>query len=335
VGLQITKGKGIHIASRSLLAEGGMLHRVSQQAKPAEGDLMAGLPRGAFMFAGGGIMSKEGSKPLMRFSMQMMKSYPGGASLTDEQIERLIDLSIKSLERVKSMSMSFGVGDLSQSLYSNMAFAMEVDDARAYMKEYRASMEEMLKIGKETGHPFLAYDVQDVTIGDKPALKVTIDMSAANMMGAAPEEQAEKMMEMMFGPGGKLSVFLAAADDDTVVGVYVSRARLNKLLKAAQQGQVTLSQTPSVKATTELLIPGAQFVGVWSPAGTVGFASQFMKAVDPQTASRIPTFPQTSPVGFALKAERGLVDTDLVVPMDVLKATAGLVLQVLAPPQED
>ena len=80
---------GIHLVGRTLLAEGGFMAKLAAGAKPGQADVLAGLPQMPFVFAGGGVMSAEAIEPMMKASFSMMKMYPGGQNMTEEQARKI------------------------------------------------------------------------------------------------------------------------------------------------------------------------------------------------------------------------------------------------------
>jgi hypothetical protein len=55
IGVRLMKD-GVHVVSRTLLAEGGIALQAAKEIGPTSGDLLAGLPQGPFVMAGGGIV---------------------------------------------------------------------------------------------------------------------------------------------------------------------------------------------------------------------------------------------------------------------------------------
>ena len=108
-GVRLMKD-GVHVVSRTLLAEGGVALQAAKEIGPTSGNLLAGLPQGPFVMAGGGIIPEAWMKRLMTVSARMMKMYPGGGDLTDEQVGKLAELSAKSLKGLHSMAMVLGAG---------------------------------------------------------------------------------------------------------------------------------------------------------------------------------------------------------------------------------
>ena len=152
-------------------------------------------------------------------------------------------------------------------------------------------------------------------------------------MGQGQGPEAKKMMELMFGSGGKMDVYMAAADQQTVVGAYVSPKQLAPAVKAIQEGKPLLTDEAGVAQTAAMLPPGAQWVGFLSPRGGAAFVARMVKAIVPPGAQGVPTipeFPETPPIGFGVQLSSSGLDTDLAIPAAVLEAVSQTVRKAMA-----
>jgi hypothetical protein len=325
VGLRIAEDGAIHVASRTLPAAGGTLEKLAKEIKPAQGDLLAGLPADPYVVAGGGVMPEGAIGTMMELSMRMMKAYPGGDKLTEEQLRKMVRVAQESMKDLRSMAMMMGAGKADEPLYGNTLFVMRVKNAEKYFKEYARLMEEMGRIGKESGSPLFSYQVEQTTIAGKPALKVA--MNLAGMMGAGQPPEAKKMMELMFGTAEQVPFYLAVANPHTIVGTYLSPESLERALRTVGQAEAQLMAQAGNRETIERLPKGAQWVGLWSPRGTLQMVRRMMTQIVPNLPVAIPEFPETSPIGIAGKLSPAGLETELVLPPDVLKGIADTVRQ--------
>lgn len=324
VGVQINDNGDVHFLGRSLLVPSGTLAKLSKTAGEAPADSMAGLPEGPFVFAGGGPYPASWVKELGGFYTNMMKMYMGLGEIPEADAERFAKLMTESIKGLRSMGMMMGTIEPGESMYSNMIATMQTDDAQKYLATYGRVVREMGELFKKGDKPLMSFDAEDIEIDGIKALKITMDMSFMFGQQEMPPE-AEKMIETMIGAGGKLDMYAAAADDTTVILTYVSKDRLVQTLKAFKAGDAQLCEDANVAKTAEMLLPGAQWTGFWSPEGTLKFAATIVATVAPNAPVEIPEFPSPVPVGFAVKMSPGLVDTDMVIPADVLEAIPGFV----------
>ena len=208
IGLRMADDGAIHVVSRTLPVEGGALAKIASQAKPAKASPLAGLPQTPYFVAGGGVFTAGSMKSWMEISFRMMRSYPGGDKLTDEQIKKLSEISLKSMRGMRSMALLMGVGEGDEPLYSRMLLVMKTKDAKAYLDNYEAAMAEMMKIFKDAGFP--AVLVRVGADGNRwPAGAEADHEHGAFLMGQGQGPEAKKMMELMFGSGGKMDVYMA------------------------------------------------------------------------------------------------------------------------------
>ena len=328
VGAQIGDGGMVRITERVRFRSGGELIGSGRSESAAQG-LLAGLPAGPFVFAFGGVLPEGASEALMQFSVNMMKSMPNLYGVTDEQADQIMDLSRDSMKGMRGMSFMIGVGKPGDPIYSNMVFSMQMDDAHAYLDAYQKQIEAMNEIVQNAESSILSeMKVTKIDLEGTPGLKV--EMNFPSLPGMEADPNLPNLLEGLFGPGGKIRIFMAAADDHTVVAAYTSRRALKRCLKAAKRPQAALAADEGIAATAALLPSGAPLVGYWSPKGTVDFLNQAISLFAPVEEVKfvLPDFPETHPVGMATTISADEVQTDLVIPGEVLKAIGAYVGEV-------
>jgi hypothetical protein len=257
----------------------------------------------------------------------MMKMYPGGGDLTEDQFNEMVELSVKSMANVRSMSMMLGVGEGQQPLYGSMMLAFQVENAEQYIKDYLEFAGQIGELMSETGFPF-SYEVEAMQIEGRSGVKLAMDMEG--FMGEQEIPQAEQVMQMMFGQQGTMDVYMAAVDEHTVLGSYVTKDLLISGMNALKEGKEQLADEAGVAKTVAMLDDDAQFVGLWSPQGTLAFAARVAGAIDPNAAAAIPQLEASSPIGFSATLTPEALETDTAVPTDVMTSIAALVRQIIA-----
>ncbi|HUT91113.1 MAG TPA: hypothetical protein VMY37_16540, partial [Thermoguttaceae bacterium] len=212
---------------------------------------------------------------------------------------------------------------------SNMVFSMQMDDAHAYLDAYQKQIKAMNEILQDAKSSLMSeMKVTKIDLEGTPGLKV--EMNFPSLPGMEAEPNLPKLMEGLFGPGGKIRIFLAAADEHTVVAAYTGRRALKRCLKAAKRPRAALAADEGIAATAALLPSGAPLVGYWSPKGTVAFVNQSISLFASIEEGKIvlPDFPETPPVGMATTISADEVQTDVVIPGEVLKAIGAYVGEV-------
>jgi hypothetical protein len=134
---------------------------------------------------------------------------------------------------------------------------------------------------------------------------------------------------MMFGPEGKLKVYLAAIDDTTVALSYVSQDGIVRVKAACAHVPASLASDPDIAQTAKLLPNGAQWVVYLSPKGLFDFITTAIQAAAPPGGQMpaLPPFPQTPPIGFGAETSGKAFDAQIVLPGATLKGIGGYVNQ--------
>jgi hypothetical protein len=324
VALDLDKQNVLRLSKRLLLVPGGQCAQLIAPWHAPKENLLAGLPDEPFVAAGGGALSEAMYEQLMKLSFNMMKHMRDVYGLSDEQLEKLAktQYQIQALKDTRSMSMLFGVGKSGQPMFSHTVMVMRVKDSHAYMKEYGKSIAEYNKIVNEAKSPMLpTIEVAPSKLGDTPALQVTIGMPQA----ATQAPEAAKAIQSMYGPGGKLVGWFAAADKQTVVFGYVDKKHVQQAIAAIKQGKPGLAGNAGVAKTAALLPSHAVMVAVLSPAGILAFVKRAAATVIPPEAQsnlKLPEFPKTPPIGMAVTTAPNELQACVVVPLEVTKAAA-------------
>lgn len=336
VGVRFDDDGNMRLLSRTRFVPGGQVARMAEDFEGFEEHALAGLPSGPFVFAAAGVIPEGMTEPMMEWSLDVMKAMPQVYGLDEEQVEKLMRPSVEIMKRMRAMSMRMGVGKENESIYSETSGIMWVDDATSFMADYTKHMKAFssaVQGGDGTMKGLFKMETKEIEIDGRPVLQFEMAMPMAGMDATGPAAaEIEKMMARMFGPGGKIVVYVAAADDQTVVFAYTSKDELRRCLEAVRNPQRSLSADRGVAKTDALLPDDAPWVGYWSPGGTVAFAQRMMSLFDPagEGGFKLPDFPETPPVGFAAKLESGELQTDLIVPAAVLKAAGQYVAKIQA-----
>jgi hypothetical protein len=261
------------------------------------------------------------------FSAEMIRAgapQVGGKPLTDAEMRQLAEAMQKSMSGVKSMAMRIGVMGQGKSMYDGMAGVIKVENSREFLDGYEKSIGEMSKLFEKSKNPlFGSYEISKGNVAGVSALQVTVDMSA--MFGAAGDPNAQRMIELMMGKGGKVTAYLGAVDDKTVVMSY-SQDGFSEVLETVKNKGRSLATQEDVAATMKLLPKESQWLGFISPKGVVEFVKVIVTAVAPGGPGQLPPFPDTPPVGFAAKMTPQGFDTSLVVPKETLAGISSYAL---------
>ncbi len=328
VGVLVEKDGSLRLSGRGQFAPDGQLAGWFKGAKGRPSNTWTGIPNEPFALAAAGVLPEGLMKGLMDFSTKMMKNMQNIYGLNEEQMEKLADISVKSMKGVRGMSMALGVVEPGQPLYRGVTGTMWVDDAEAFLDRYAEVVKSMSKLAAEAEHsPLTTMTATPTQIAGRKGFELTVDLAP---MYERPElEQLAPLFKAMYGPDSKLSVYLAAADRNTVVFAYLDKAGAVKAVKAATGASATLAADPTVAAMTKRLPADAQWIGFWSPRGTVQLAGRMIEGFAPEgSAVSLPEFPKTPPIGFAMKVSPTGAHKELLIPVEALKELSAYVKQI-------
>ncbi len=200
---------------------------------------------------------------------------------------------------------------------------MRVKNSETFLVDYEKYLASYSRIAEKIKSPmFQPAQVEKTEIDGVRALKVTMSMP---QMPNMPPESA-KMMERMYGPGGKIVAWMVACNEHTVVVGYMSQEPLRRAIAAIKQGKPGLAGDAGVAKVAALLPSGATWSAYLSPKGTFDFADRMMAAVlPPGSGVKIPEFGPTPPVAMAMTTGPDEVEAHVVVPAEVFKAIGRLV----------
>ncbi len=327
IGLRVDGPGNLHLTSRVLVARGSDWAKAGEGIEPIPGAPFAGLPARPFALAFGGPLPEATMKGLTDFSLQMVKAALKDAP--EEQVKKLEDAYAEMNKGVRGMSLVVGTPKEGASLFSNTVVAMKVKDAAGYLGRYEKGMKIVGEVLKDTKLPFgTALGIRRVKIDELGALEVVTDLTGGK--NDLPQEQ-KKLVEVMVGPGGKMTATLVPVDESTVLIVYRGSAEAKALVKAFKKDGGT-EAPPGVAKVAALLPRGAQWVGYLSPKGAMDLVRQGAAAVG--QGQNVPPFPEAPPIGLAVKGSATGKESHLVVPAETIRAIGKLIMD-LTPRRPD
>ncbi len=317
-GVRLDQGT-IYLDTHSVFLANGSLAQAAGDAKRTEASALAALPTGPYVFAFDGVFPESWFAGMTRFSaeaMRIMATQGGGKPLTDEQVAQISDAMQKSMAGVQSIAFRLGTLQPGKSFYASMSGAMKVKNSREFMTAYEKSIREMSDSLSKSEIPlFKSYEITKANIGGVEALQVSMDMSGM-LESAGGDPNAKKLMEMMIGEGGKITAYMAAADQTTIAIAYGEEALKATLASATKKAESFAAQK-DVVSTQKLLPKDAQWTAYVSPNGVLAFAQTMMQNIAPGQP-QLPPAPAMPPLGLAAKMTSQGCDTSLVLPKEVL-----------------
>ena len=321
VGLHVDKTGAVRLAVRARIVEGGDLATALADVKPASGNLLAGVPGGSFVFAFGGSLQESLMRPLASLGVEIMKKSPELYGLDADQAEKLAKISLQQFHSMREMSMVMKLGRAGEPIYSNVYIAFRVDDADKYLAAYEKQIEAMKDLLKDAKEGAFKPPVsKKIEIDGKPAFEVEVTIPVPKTEG---NPMAEKMMQAMFGPDNKMTMYITKADEKTVyMTLGASQDKLQRAIAWSKDEKKCLAADTDVAATVAMLPAGAQGIVLVSPRGYMGMVQRMMESMlgENGPAASIPAFPKCPPVGIAIQAAPGELSLDVVVPAGMIKA---------------
>lgn len=330
LGLRIEKNASMRLAARVLFAEGGKLAAWSKDVKaPSEG-LLAGVPGGKYAIAYGGVsahFSPEMQAVIERFSDASLKM----VGMNEAARKELGELGAKLQVGKRYTGGMMGMMRPGDSLFSTALTVEHVDNADEQLKLTRQMFKLMQTAQKnpKTGEPL--YEFDEVKVGDLEAIELVTDLSSAMQVqaqggpGPAPA-QMQGLFGKMFGADGKLHMYVAKADDKTVVSAY-GKEQLVHGVEHVRAGGEGLAADADLVKTTAMLPPGAQWVAYVNPQGLVQWISVFVQGLFGGQV-RLPAFAATEPIGLAAKISETGLDAELVLPDSVVGGVGQYIIAV-------
>jgi len=325
-GVQLPDDGSVVGVARLQAVEGGRLDRTTRNLETPVNELLVGIPAGPYVLAGGMAFPEGLVDAMSDFSAAVIQAAPGIYGVPEDKIDEMTEINRKTMENFHGMSMALKVGEPGSPIYGNLSGAMFVDDAEKYLDTYREAIEEMKKLADDAEKSvFAGMKVKQFDLDGKKALRLT--MNFASMLPMMDEPEIARMFEAMYGPGGKMTFLMAAANEKTV-----AMGSTEELLEDAIESVEgdNLADDTELKKTAARLLPGAQAVGYYSVPGLVALIDRAIPAIAPPGTPEIdlPPFPDTPPIGFAAKASEGTVNLQTIVPGEVLGSLMGYFIQV-------
>ena len=322
-GVQRDSDGVLRLAKRARLVPGGNWAAFFAELKPAKHNVLTGLPDGPFVFAGGGPLSEAAMHKLMDFSFGMVKNLRDLYGLSEEQSKTLSKLAQEKFPGIRGVSFVLGASQSGESILWRMSGIMRVKNSETFLVDYEKYLTAYNQIAEKVKSPmFQPIQLEKTEIDGARGLKIT--MSVPQMPNMPPE--SVKMMERMYGPGGKILAWIVPCNEHTVVISYMSPERLQHVIALIKQGKPGLAADAEVAGVTALLPSGTTWSGYLSPKGMFDMVVRVMvPMLPPGTWAKFPEFRETPPIAVALTTGPDDVESHLIVPAEVLKAIGEMV----------
>jgi hypothetical protein len=302
------------------------------QIKPSGTDWCAQLPAGRPVFLMAGETPKSLMPGLLEFSKKTMLAMSGIYGMDEDQIQQLIEDSKPLMEKTTGMAFLMAVPKGKDApLYAGMGGIIKVEGgAEQYIDDYVKLIKKMARAMKKPfGDAMLRFGPpKKIEIDGKPGVRFAVEIKMS--FGADDSEQQKMMDEMMakmYGPDGKMKIFLVAANEDTVAIGYTSPATVKRFVAAAN-GKLprTLGSVPAYKELISHLPDDAQWGG---GIDLGGYFELIKRVVEPGMIPEIDL--PSSPIGFGVTASEEEVCIHGAVTVKTIKQLVQTITKAMAP----
>lgn len=334
IGLRISEEEDFLVSGQAAFKTGGKLSKTIAEANWPKTGGLNNLPADDFVIAGSMVLPPNWSEGLMQASLSMAKLGANSPTnrLSEKQLEKMFKLSQKSMQGLEGMAMLLGTPDEDDaSLFSGTTALMYVDNAEKYLKNYRDTLKALADLAKEEPDaPLPKYEFAEIEVAGEKGFEVKMDLSEALLKQAqgnpAVQEMMSKMMEAFYGPEGKVTVYLAPANKQTIAMTYSDKESLDELVQAIKKREPGLGQDEDVATSDKLLPAGTAWKMYISPAGAVFLANWALDKVGQQIT--LPDFPDTPPLAMGVNFTATGVEARLAFPSGFLDEVGEYVMQV-------
>ena len=156
--------------------------------------------------------------------------------LDETSFKRLLDAIEPAAADVRSIALLSQPGEAQEPVYTNKFVAIRVDSATAAMDHAKEVMRLWNSANREAkGETKLVFDVEETKLGERTATQYSLDMMALEGGIVAPE--VRQAMEKLFGPGGKMRLWIVPADDHTLLLAAATQDQVTAVLKVLDKKQ--------------------------------------------------------------------------------------------------
>lgn len=332
LGVQIDRKKDLLLSLRLAFKQGGSFSQAIADARWPQTAGLDDLPDEDYFLATNFALPSSWVHGLMDAAKQMAKLgvHSPGRPSSEEQIDELFKLSDKSMQGVRGWAMSMAPPDDEAGIFKSANVIMYVDDAERHLKNYLETMKAMADLsGKMPNMP--TYDFTEIQVAGKRGFKVGIDMAAAfkAQLGnnAAAATMFQKLSEILYGPEGKITVYLAPANEHAIAATYADKDTLEDLIKSIKKGEAGLGKDDEIVATGKLLPAGSAGKMFISPAGTIDLVNWIIDKVA-NGRDTLPEFPDTPPLAAGVKFDSVGVEARLALPSALIDGIGDYVLKI-------
>jgi hypothetical protein len=210
-----------------------------------------------------------------------------------------------------------------QTLSTSTAGVMRPVNGKTYLADYEKYVAAYNKVvEKVDSSVFRPIQCEKTDVQGIASLKVTVTIP--QMPNMPP--QSAKVIESMYGPGGKIVARIVPVDENTVIFSYAGEETLHKAIAAVKSGKSGLAGDEGIAKVTKLLPRGSMARIYVSPSGVLDFIKRAATlAAPPGTPLHFPDLGATPPVAVGVVSGHDEVEVQVIVPPEFFEEIGKLV----------
>ena len=335
LGVRVNDQKDLLVSGQVVFKSGGTFSSAITDATWPQIAGLDHLPADDYFLAMSMALPASWSEGLMHASKEMVKlgAYSPAGALSKEKIEKLFNLSGKSMQGVEGWAMTMAPPeDEDASLFTSSNGVIYVDDVEKYLKNYRAVLKSMAELGAEDSDvPLPTYEFADIEVAGEKGFEVKMDLSKAfkgqNLNNPTVEATYRKFIEALYGPEGKVTVYLAPANKHTIAMTYKDKDSLEKLIQAVKQRKPGFGKDEEIAESDKLLPTGTAWKMYISPAGTIDLTNWILEKIGKQPIV-LPPFPDTPPLVAGVRFAPTSAEARMALPSALIDGIGAYVIKV-------
>jgi hypothetical protein len=304
----------------------------------ANSEFMAATNRGVFqgealpaLFQGGDFIVAAGGALPREVTSAVASAY--ARSIIDEmKNQERLDIDETTLARfyqeveeaadmVESIAVFAAPGTEQDGVYTNQFLAIRVTSTESFVDHAGEVMRLWNQLNREAERGTqLIFDVDDARIGKREAKEYSIDIAAADGGPALPE--IRQAMEKLFGPGGKLRMFIVPVDDRTALVAAATPEQIASILQTLDLKQPNDWNREPFGSANRWLAGESDWRVFFSPNGYTKWRARQMNAITGPVfgGPLVKEFPASPPIGAAGGVSERELWADFVVPAQTIRA---------------
>jgi hypothetical protein len=210
-------------------------------------------------------------------------------------------------------------GGQESGVYTNDFLLVGADPARAFTDNAKDVMRLWNTMNREAqAETRLIFDVEEVKIGHRTATQYSLDIAAAD--GAPELPEIRQAMELLFGPGGKLRLWIVPVDQRSVLLAAATPEQLAAALETIDRKQPVGWDSQPIADVNRLLPREADWRVFFSPHQHNAWRRREMNAITGPVIGGpiVNEFPPAPPVGLAAAVRDGELRIDTAIPAQTL-----------------